>query len=208
MDNSFLAIALLALATVLIVAEVFIPSGGLLAISMFASLAGSFYFAWIAWWDDSRTIFYAFSAFAIVCIPSVAILALALLPRTKFGKRLLLEGPSEEEVIPFAKEEEHLNLLVGKTAQTITPLIPGGMISINRERIHAFSEGVSIDSGVDVKIIKATGTRVLVREIQQDEKSVAPETAENKTAVNNDSTSVSTNAESQDPLDFDISNSE
>ncbi len=194
MDDSFLAIALLALASVLIVAEIFIPSGGILALSMFASLAASFYFAWAAWWETSPNTFFGFSAFAIVVIPSITITALIILPKTKFGKRILLAGPSEEEVVPFSKEEERLNGYVGRIAKTITPLNPGGMVSVDRERIHAYSEGVIIESGTDVEIVKVNGTRVLVREVRNE--TASTDVAETKPAAQDD------------PLDFDLTDSE
>ncbi|MBL4883359.1 MAG: hypothetical protein JKY95_02330 [Planctomycetaceae bacterium] len=206
MDNSFLAIALLALATVLIVAEIFIPSGGVLAAGMFASLGASFYFAWLAWWDESRVLFFGFTTFSLICIPGVAILALSWLPKTKFGKRILLEGPKEEDVVPFAKEEELLNMLVGQIAKTITPLVPGGLISINRERIHAFSEGVIIEANVDVEIIKAIGTRVMVREVRSDAKTT--QTENDHSVVDDGSSKQTTSTDTQDPLDFDLSNTD
>lgn len=166
MDNGFLAVLLLALAAVLIVAEVFLPSAGLLAAGMAISLAAAFYCAWMAWWPDNATLFFGFIAFALVFLPGVTIGALAWLPRTRFGKRIFLEAPTEAEVVPFAREQEILNSFVGRQAKTITPLNPGGMISIDRERIHAFSEGGVIDRDTPVEILKAVGTRVLVREIQ------------------------------------------
>lgn len=206
MDESFLAIALLALATVLIVAEIFIPSGGILALGMFASLFAAFYFAWIAWWNDSPTLFFGFTTFAIFIIPGVAILALSWLPKTKFGKRILLQGPSEEDVVPFAKEEEQLNLLVGQIAQTLTPLTPGGLISVDRERIHAYSEGGIIESGTSVEILKATGTRVLVREVLPD---AMPEKSEQRESTSEDESSKpSTKTDSDTSLDFDLSDPE
>ncbi len=206
MDDAFLAIALLALATVLIVAEIFIPSGGILALSMFASLFAAFYYAWAAWWESNPTMFWGFTAFAVVVIPSVTILALVILPKTKFGKRILLAGPSEEEVVPFAKEEERLNGFVGLIAKTITPLNPSGMVSIDRERIHAYSEGLIIESGVDVKIIKVTGTRVLVREARADEKPL--EVVETNSTPEGDSSASPKRAAPDGPLDFEISDTE
>ncbi len=201
MDHSFMAIALLALASVLIVAEIFIPSGGILALSMVVSLFAAFYFAWLAWWETNPNYFFGFSAFAIIGIPGVAITALSILPKTRFGKRLLLAGPSEEEVVPFTKEEERLNSYVGRIAKAITPLNPGGMISIDRERIHAYSEGVIIESGAAVKIIKVNGTRVLVRE-------VPPQTEATEVAGSDSSKQDESRTIPESPLDFDLSDSE
>lgn len=201
MDDSFMAIAFLAIASVLIIAEIFIPSGGLLALGMFASLFAAFYYAWVAWWETSPTTFFGFTAFAIVVIPSVTISALTILPKTKFGKRILLAGPSAEEVVPFAKEEERLNGYVGRIAKAITPLNPGGMVSIDRERIHAYSEGLIIESGADVEIIKVNGTRVLVREVRTKQEPT-------EVAKTDPPTSDEPLKQPETPLDFDLSDAE
>ncbi|MCA8986716.1 MAG: hypothetical protein KDA78_03700 [Planctomycetaceae bacterium] len=166
MDNAFLAIALLALSTVLIIAEIFIPSGGMLAMGTFGALAASFYFAWLAWWQLHPVYFFSFTGFAIVFLPTVIVSSFAILPYTPMGKRILLAGPSEEEVIPFAAEEEHLRGYLKQFAKTVTPLTPNGFIEIDGERINASSEGVIVDSGSTVQIIKVAGTRVVVREAQ------------------------------------------
>jgi len=200
MDSAFWAVALLALATVLIVAEIFIPSAGMLAIGMLCSLIGAFYFAWSAWWPDQTNLFLGFVAFALVLLPGAAIGALLILPRTRFGKRIFLEAPDEQSVLPFAQEGLKLSALIGKQGKAVTPLMPGGLISVGRERLHAFTEGMFIESGAAVEIVKISGTRVVVREIsaeQQEQVTAEPE-AESASA-----------ADSSDPvadelLDFDI----
>jgi len=202
MDNGFLAIALLALSAALIVAEVFIPSAGMLAVGMFASLIGSFYFAWAAWWTTQPTLFFGFVGFAIVMLPTVTVGALSWLPRTRFGKRILLEAPDEPIEEAFAKEEEQLRSLVGKRAKTITPLSPGGLITVDRERIHAYSQGIVIERDATVEIVKASGNRVLVREVTEDELSAANAAMDSSTEVEGG------DDDDSNPLDLDLREAE
>lgn len=57
--------------------------------------------------------------------------------------------------------------LVGKTAQTTTDLRPAGIITCDGERIDAVSDGTFILRNRQVKILEVEGTRVVVREIEQ-----------------------------------------
>ena len=200
MDSAFLAVALLALATVLIVAEIFIPSAGMLAIGMLLSLCGSFYFAWSAWWPGQPTLFFGFIAFAVVLLPGAAIGSLIVLPRTRFGKRIFLEAPDEQAVLPFAQENQKLHALIGKRGKAITPLLPGGLIMIGRERLHAFSEGLPIEAGAAVEVVKISGTRVAVREVNEAEES--PPADATGTGDFEESTAVDSPAD--ELLDFDL----
>lgn len=202
MDNGLLAIGLLALAAALIIAEVFIPSGGMLAIGMCLSLVASFYFAWSTWWQSNPTMFMGFVAFAVLLLPSALIVALAILPRTRFGKRILLDAPTEAQTRPFAAEEERLKSFIGRHARTITPLNPGGLITLDRERLHAFSQGVAIESDTVVEIVRVSGTRVVVQEVTEPE----PEPQKNEPQdldVSNDS-EADDEDNSTNPLDFDL----
>ncbi len=192
MDNSFLAIALLALSTVLIVAEVFLPSGGILAIGTFCSLFTAFYFAWLAWWKTSPAYFFGFTGFAIVLLPSTLVAAFTILPHTRFGRRILLAGPTQEEVVPFAAEEARLKTYLNRHAITVTPLTPNGFIMIDNDRINASSEGMIVDRDMTVEIVQVRGTRVIVRE-------VSPEELEHQTAD-----AELEELDSEKSLDFDL----
>ncbi|MEM5592240.1 NfeD family protein [Niallia circulans] len=52
-----------------------------------------------------------------------------------------------------------------KTGVTLTALRPAGVILIEDERIDVVSDGSFIDKGKKVKVVKAEGSRIVVREI-------------------------------------------
>ncbi|OLS40747.1 nodulation protein NfeD [Bacillus sp. MRMR6] len=60
--------------------------------------------------------------------------------------------------------------LIGLEGYTLTVLRPSGTIIIEDERIDAVSEGAFIDKGTKVKVVKAEGARIVVREIPNLEK--------------------------------------
>lgn len=157
------AILLLVAGLVVLVAEVFIPSGGLLFCITVAVLASSVYCAYAAWGKTDSRIFFAFCGLLLMMIPTALVSAFSLLPRTRFGKKILLEAPDLESVTPYAKETAKLEQLVGREGVTQTLLNPGGMVLVNGERYHAFTEGLLLEPQTPVEIVAVRGMRLLVR---------------------------------------------
>jgi membrane-bound serine protease (ClpP class) len=62
--------------------------------------------------------------------------------------------------------------LIGKFAESMTPLRPSGTIMHEGERIDAVTEGGYVDRGKMVKIIKVEGSRTVVREMKEGEELV------------------------------------
>lgn len=183
MDQSLLALLLLALGLAFLVAEIFIPSGGLISVMAVISLTASVFFAWSAWGEDQPTMWWTYLTALVFLLPTTILLAIIILPRTPWGKRIILEGPELEEVTPYVHEEAHLSRLVGKTADTLSLLNPGGMVLVEGERIHCESEGMLIDPGQQVKIIGLKGNRLIVRlDINNDPTNLAADqTTQNST---------------------------
>ncbi|HEY4259778.1 MAG TPA: NfeD family protein, partial [Schlesneria sp.] len=162
-SNAVFAILLLLTGIGILVAEVFIPSGGLLGIVTFVCLIMSVVFAYRAWGTVHPNYFIAFCGSILVLVPTALGSAFYILPKTAMGKKILLEGPDAEQLTPFAGGAKHLQELVGQYGQTISPLTPGGLVVVSGERLHAISEGIIIDADKSIEVIKVQGTRLLVR---------------------------------------------
>lgn len=199
MDYQFFAILLLMVGFALIVAEIFLPSGGLILIMCVIAFVASFWCAMKAWYGVSPTIFSIYVAAVVLLIPSVIIGTFNIFPRTPMGKRLI-GAPTTEEVTPYIEEQAHLASLIGRIGKTVSPLIPGGLVSVDGERLHAFSEGVLIDAGVDVEIMDVRGTRVVVREAIN----VADTQKPAEISPSASDVFLSETSEEEDPLDFDV----
>lgn len=164
MDSYALYAILLLIAGIgILTAEVFIPSGGLLGMITFLTLIVSLVCAYRAWGTSQPNVFWAFCGVLLLAIPIALGSAFYVLPRTALGKRVLLEGPSAEQLTPFAKETDRLTKLVGRFGKAVTTLNPGGMILLDGERLHVFSEGIIVESGRSVEVLEVRGTRLLVR---------------------------------------------
>lgn len=158
-----LALILLGAGLSLLIAEVFLPSGGILAILTTVSLCLSLVFAYAAWFQRYPLLWWVFLGMVLFSIPTTLGLALYLLPKTSLGRRILLDAPDPSEVEPLARDSARLEKLVGKLGTAATILAPGGLIVIENERVHAFTEGQIVEAGSTVQVLEVRGTRLLVR---------------------------------------------
>ncbi len=189
MDDSTYALLLMVLGIALIIAEVFLPSGGGLTVASVLSVIAAIVFGWRAWGTSHPGRFWVFVSLATLSLPTLFLVALYFLPKTPFGKKLLLEAPQLEEVTPYAHEHARLRKFVGQSAEVLTLMAPGGIVAIDGERFHAESEGLMIESGRIVEVVDVRGNRLVVRETTID-KSSQPKLAQEGT---------------DRPLDFDLS---
>ena len=168
MDSyGFLAILTLALGLALLVAEVFIPSGGVIAAAAVLAFVISIWGAWQAWFKtDQMELFIGFCVALLLMLPSVLGGSIYALPRTEYGKRLM-NPPGPEELESFVAETERLSQLVGASGTAITKMVPGGIVQIDGERLHAETEGMLLGVGTPVKVLALKGNGLLVREIRE-----------------------------------------
>lgn len=153
-----LAIFLFLLCAVLLVAEVFVPSFGLIGICSLACLAGglSIFFKVnaVAGWSGV--------AVAIIMIPAVLIFAYKIFPKTSFGKTVSLDMPKKQKGEGIADIDEIAGML-GSKGVTTTVLRPVGMCDFNGKRLECVAESGYVDKGVAVEVIKIEGTQLTVR---------------------------------------------
>lgn len=197
MNYEALALLLMVVGLALIVAEVFLPSGGLILVMCVVSFAASVWFAYKAWWGVSQGYFWIFIGALIVLIPGSVIGLFRFLESSSFGNRVLLGAPTADEVVPYQAEIMRLGKLVGKRGEALTLMTPGGMVLVEGERLHAISEGTVIEPHEAIEVVAVRGTRVVVRSAAEDEpppsEEVAPDLALSEEEPDEDA-----------PLDFDL----
>lgn len=193
MEYSTWAFLLLAIGIALLVAEVFIPSGGVISVLSTLSLAGAVTCAWLAWWSTNQGAFWAFVSGMALLLPVVAAVAYYVWPNTPIGKRAFLEVPAPHEIASFVEQEARYRQMVGKTGETVTTLNPAGIVRIDGHRVHCQSEGMILDAGTSVRVIAARANSVVVRRI--DPTSVEPLAESHESAP----------PAADEPLDFDLS---
>ncbi|MDA1016227.1 MAG: hypothetical protein O3A00_17445 [Planctomycetota bacterium] len=209
MENATFAILLLMLAQTVIISEVFLPSGGILGILATIIGLASLFFAYQAWFSSNNEVFWVFVASSAVLPMCSVSIAFYLLPRTRLGKRILLEAPTREEVTPYADEEIHLKQLVGQVGRADTLLAPGGFVVVGNERHHCVTQGGSlIDRGESVEIVAVNANRLMVRRYVPRESSTIREHTEKIARLERDGVERDVVQRTEPSLDFEIPESE
>lgn len=156
------AMLLFALGVILLIAEIFLPfgiSGVLGGIAIIGSL-------YLAGADMTQISISILIALGVAIIGMVIIMKFFGRRLKLFNKIILSDSTSTERGYVSSIERREL---VGSTADTLTPLRPSGTIVIGDERLDAVSEGNFIDRNKKVIIRKVEGSRIVVRELKEEE---------------------------------------
>jgi membrane-bound ClpP family serine protease len=147
---------------VLIIAEVFVPSGGLISICAIACLVGGI----VIFFQYSVTVGWIGIGIAAIMIPSVLVVAYKIFPKTRFGKSVTLTPPKRRQgdAIP---DTDKLKELLGAEGVVLTPLRPVGMCDFSGQRLECVAESGYVDKGKKVKVINVESTQLTVRIIEE-----------------------------------------
>lgn len=141
----------------LVVAEAFVPSGGLIGALAIGLLLVSLYLAF------TTTAFgWLFLIAICVLLPPTIMLAIYLWPHTPIAKYLFLPPPRDEDQAPDAPNWP-LGHLVGQLGRTVTPLRPTGVVLFEGRRHEAISEGTPVEANTLVRALEIRGGRLIVR---------------------------------------------
>ncbi len=149
---------LLALGLFLLIAETFIPSGGLIGLLAVSCLVASLWRAF----EQSTDLGLKFLIADFLLLPLAVALAVHLWPKMPLAKRVFLMPPEPEEI-----EESHpsrrLDHLVGRVGRALTPLRPSGLVDFDGRRLDGLSEEGLIPSGALIRAVRVRGNQLIVR---------------------------------------------
>ena len=160
MDEITLIIALLVAALVLFGLEIVTPTLGILAVVGIAALAGA---AWLGFTVNSVLGLVIVIA-SLVLVPVYLVFLVRWLPKSPLGKRLFLQRQPPEDAHPGF--DEQAASVVGKTGTAETTLRPTGAVRVEGKRLIASAESGMIAGGAKVKVIRASGMNLIVREVK------------------------------------------
>ena len=146
----------------LVVAEVFVPSGGLISVCALACLIGGA----MIFFHHSNTAGWVGIVVAIIMIPSVLVIAYKMFPKTQFGKSVTLT-PSKRRQGDAIPDTPELKQMLGTVGLVVTPLRPVGMCDFSGQRVECVAESGYVDKGQKVKVIHVEGTQLTVRVIEE-----------------------------------------
>ena len=160
------AILLLLVGCVLVVLEVFIPSGGIISILAAVSFIASIFIAFQESPTTGPTTGLIFTATTVFAVPTLIALAFKYWPKTPMGKAFLGELPNEEEVLP----EDPRRALLGRVGVARSKMLPSGAVEIDGQMIDAVTQGQAIEPGTYVVVCEVRANRVVVRPAGKDQR--------------------------------------
>jgi membrane-bound serine protease (ClpP class) len=164
MDPIFWAALLLLVGLTLVMAEIFIPTGGILGFLSFSAIIAAVV---LAFYHGKPSTGILFLLIACVGVPVTIAAGFRFLPETPMGKRLLPSIPTTEEVMPDDEERRHLRGLVGKTGRAKSKMLPSGAVEVDGRIVDAMTQGQAVDPGEPVRVVEVRGTMVVVTPIAE-----------------------------------------
>ncbi|MEW6026717.1 MAG: NfeD family protein [Planctomycetota bacterium] len=141
-------------ALAILVLEVFVPSGGVLAVLGGLGLAVSIY--------------YGFQESALLGVGQILVSIIAIPLLFYYGlKKMTLDKKLDTEE-GFRSEKGGMDYLVSKEGVALTALRPSGTVIIEGKRYDVVTEGEMIDKDTPVKVTKIEGARIIVRKRQHE----------------------------------------
>ena len=160
------AILLMIVGCVLVVLEVFIPSGGIISILAGVSFLAAIFMAFQEGPTTGPGVGLIFTATTVIAVPTLMALAFKLWPKTPMGKAFLGDLPTDEEVLP----EDPRRTLLGRVGVARTKMLPSGAVEIDGQMIDAVTQGQAIEPGAYVVVSEVRANRVVVRPAGKDQR--------------------------------------
>lgn len=154
--NAGVVLLLAVVGLALLVAEVFFVSFGVIATLSGVALISAVFLAF----QDSVAFGFTTLVAEAIAAPLVVMTALRVLPKTKFGKMLILSGPASDP--HAAAADPSLSALLHQTGTTLSPLRPAGFARIDGKKVDVVTRGEMLDANCPIKVLEVTGNRVVV----------------------------------------------
>ena len=163
-------VVLFGIALLLLLLELFVPSGGLISVVAGVSLVGSV----AAFFTHDPVWGFTAAGVYVLLSPLVIVTLLRFWTHSRVGRKLVLGGQEEDyEADPeaaAARSEEarrrrvsELAALVGARGVAETSLRPVGTVRVEGRRIDALAESGIIDAGSPVEVVAAHDNQLKVR---------------------------------------------
>jgi len=160
MSEMGILVLLFGVGVVVLVAEIFIPSHGILGVTgvgfLIAAIVKTFDYG-------GREAGIIAILACMVFVPTFALLAIKYWHLTPIGKRISPPNPiltSKDTSIPV----DEMSALIGQTGVCKTPLRPVGICDFHGKRVSCIAEFGMIESGAEVEAVRISGSNLAVQE--------------------------------------------
>jgi membrane-bound serine protease (ClpP class) len=159
-----LTLVLIGVGLLLLIAELFLPTGGVLfALAVGALVVGvamPFFYG-----DLEKGLLILLAVFIIV--PALMGAMLHIWPRTPMGRRMIRSGPEEDATVAAMPVNLELEQLRGRLGRAVSALRPSGVADFDGRRIDVLAEGMMVDPGTWVRCIDVKAGKVIVRPVDK-----------------------------------------
>ncbi len=143
------------LGVMLLAGEVFMP-GAVLGIIGALCMAAGCVISFIQFGTGGGT---AATVLALALLSLTLYIELVWLPKTRFGKKLIVQSTISATSQPALADKENV---VGKTAEAVTALVPSGYVLVEGRRYEAFSPSGHIGKGAQLRVTGLDNFRLIV----------------------------------------------
>lgn len=154
MNNLALPIFLQLMGILVIIVEVIVPTGGILAIFSTGLIGGSLY---LVFTKASSTAGYLFVVADVIVIPLSVFIGFKLLAKSPAALKRSL---SKEDGVQSQSPE--LEMYMGLEGIAATDLRPSGVAVIDGKRLDVVSRGEYLERSSNVVVIAVTGNQIIV----------------------------------------------
>lgn len=159
------SIILLLVGLGIVVVELFVPSGGLLAVLSGLTLLSAVVVAFLS----SPTMGIVILTAIALLLPTMFGVGVRVWPHTAFGRRMLAPPPAtEEEILPDLEIRRHLQSLIGKRGRALSKMLPSGDVRIDGRVYDAMSDGMPVEPGELVEVTAVKMNRIEVRRVERE----------------------------------------
>lgn len=159
------AIALIGLALMLFLIEVFVPSGGLLGVaSAISAVVGVVLLFW-----ENQVLGLVGAIVCLIALPFLLGFALKMWPNTPIGRVLMLSAPPSRAAPGEADAPTKAglpNVTVGQRGRSVSELRPVGTCVFDGKREECLAAGGVIEPDTSVEVVAVDGRQIKVRPVR------------------------------------------
>jgi membrane-bound serine protease (ClpP class) len=160
MDTLTIAFVLIAVGLVLMGAELFFPTHGVLfGLGVGMELIGA-----VLTFDYGLTTGLATLVGLMVLLPIGGSVLLSVWQKSSAGRRLILTGTDDDNAVANLPATIELERLRGQFGRTLSALRPCGSVDFNGQRVDTMTDGGLIAPNQWVRCVDIRGGRVIVRQ--------------------------------------------
>jgi len=154
MNTYILPVLLQIIGLMVIIAEIFIPSLGLLTL---AALGVFFYSLYLVFTTISTNVGMVFVGIDVILVPILVVAGMKILAKSPLA--LKSELSRKDGVVSQALGlEKYMNM----TGEAVTDLRPAGTAVINDERLDVVTDGEYIENSTPIVVTGVTGNQIIV----------------------------------------------